>query len=73
MSQHVPSVLHGAYTVSYTHLDVYKRQGQTLVEDLPELLKVAFGGERHVHQIDGDNALIEPTVVFCLLYTSRCV
>ena len=41
-------------------------QSQTLVEDLPELLKVALGGECHIHQIDGDNALIEPTVVFGL-------
>ena len=41
-------------------------QGQTLVEDFPELLKVALGGECHIHQIDGDNALIESAVVLGL-------
>ena len=35
---------------------------QTLVEDLPELLHVFSGGAGHVHQIQGDNALIESAV-----------
>ena len=31
-------------------------EGQPLVEDLPELLKVATGGQGHIHQVDGDDA-----------------
>ena len=32
---HIPGIY---YTVSYTHLDVYKRQGQTLEADVPQLV-----------------------------------
>ena len=64
-------------------------QLQALIEDLPELVHVALGGEGHIRQVDGHNALIETTIVLgfaglvilgagniviaCLLYTSRCV
>ena len=41
-------------------------QSQTLVKDLPEFFKVAFRAQRHIHQIDGDHALIEAPVVFGL-------
>ena len=41
-------------------------QLQPLVEDLPELLHVAAGGQGHVRQVDGDHALIEPAVVLVL-------
>ena len=41
-------------------------QRQPLVKDLPELVKVAVGAERHVHQVDGDDALIEAAVIFRL-------
>ena len=54
------------YPVSYTHLDVYKRQAlvrdDLAVADLDDALRVP----RHVHVVrDQDDG--------CLLYTSRCV
>ena len=56
--------------VSYTHLDVYKRQ---LTDD-----EKANGVEENIVAIDGiavitdkDNSVTELTS--CLLYTSRCV
>ena len=42
-------------------------QVQPLVEDLPELFKVAPRAQGHVHQVDGDDALVEPAVVFGLV------
>ena len=50
-------------SVSYTHLDVYKRQGPDIVS-----LVVLF--------VDGDVQLIlgdSHPLIACLLYTSRCV
>ena len=41
-------------------------QLQTLVEDLPELVHVTAGGQGHVHQIDGNDALVEAAVVLGL-------
>ena len=41
-------------------------QLQALVKDLPELVKVAAAGQRHVHQVDGHDALVEAAVVFGL-------
>ena len=41
-------------------------ESQALVKDLPELLEVAAGGKGYIHQIDGDNTLIEAAVVFGL-------
>ena len=41
-------------------------QLQPLVKDLPELLHVAAGGQRHVRQVDGHDALIEAAVVLRL-------
>ena len=38
-------------------------EGQTLVKDLPELIKVAAGAEGHVHQVDGHDALIEAAII----------
>ena len=38
-------------------------QLQALIEDLPELVHVALGGESHIRQVDGHNALIETTIV----------
>ena len=39
---------------------------ETLVEDLPELIKIAAAGQGHVHQVDGDNALVEAAVILGL-------
>ena len=41
-------------------------QLQPLVEDLPEFLNIAAGGQGHVRKIDGHHTLIEPTIVFVL-------
>ena len=41
-------------------------QVEPFVKDLPELVHVPTGGERHIHQINGDNALIEATVILRL-------
>ena len=39
---------------------------QPLVEDRPELVHIPTGGEGHVHQVDGDHALIEAAVILGL-------
>jgi hypothetical protein len=39
---------------------------EALVEYLPELVHVAAGGQGHVHQVEGDDALIEAAVVLGL-------
>ena len=41
-------------------------QLQTVFKDLPEFGHIPAGGQRHVHQIDGDDALIEPAVILGL-------
>ena len=41
-------------------------ESQTVVENFPELIKVAAGGQGYIHQIDGDDALIEAAIVFGL-------
>ena len=63
--------------VSYTHLDVYKRQGKTLLaQTLARLLNVPFAiadattlTEAGYVGEDVENILLK----ICLLYTSRCV
>ena len=39
-------------------------QFQTFFKDFPEFVDIAARRECHIHQIDGDNTLIEPSVVF---------
>ena len=39
---------------------------QTLIKDLPELLHVAAGGERHIRQVDRHHALVKAAVVLRL-------
>ena len=54
--------------VSYTHLDVYKRQGMENMSMAPYAMTKARFGYRM------NNATIIDTMVNdCLLYTSRCV
>ena len=63
----------GAKTVSYTHLDVYKRQ----ILSYPALqLALQLVHQRYVHPgplVLRTNPLKYPTPTACLLYTSRCV
>ena len=49
-------------TVSYTHLDVYKRQGVAIRKDVIDLTEDEW-----------DLALDVTLKGICLLYTSRCV
>lgn len=44
----------------------FMAQIQTLVEDLPELVEIAAGGQSHVHQVDSDHALVEAAVILGL-------
>ena len=63
----------GRIPVSYTHLDVYKRQGggtdsMALSQGISEaLINTAFG------ILTGALAVIAYNYYTCLLYTSRCV
>ncbi len=41
-------------------------QLEALVKNLPELIKIAAAGQGHVHQIDGDNALVKAAIVLRL-------
>ena len=38
-------------------------QLQPLIKQLPEPVKVSAGGKGRIHQVDGDNALIEPAII----------
>ena len=65
--------LRGISTVSYTHLDVYKRQdlGGKFDKSFNE---AAFGGaERWAKETGGTYKELEMQSEACLLYTSRCV
>ena len=69
--------------VSYTHLDVYKRQGVVCVGEVERLLLTFHG----LHGVGAEGAAVLVMAVdrvaavaffraqlqFCLLYTSRCV
>ena len=70
-----PCTLH---PVSYTHLDVYKRQVQTCGHGIQQGYALAI----RMHQIQAEGGiakrriLLHPLAVLihrCLLYTSRCV
>ena len=55
-----------ALSVSYTHLDVYKRQAVAYLDD--GTMIVVENGRKYI----GDNITVIVTSI-CLLYTSRCV
>ena len=63
------------YPVSYTHLDVYKRQGKGRRADDLHLP----AGERGLHDVGSIHRAVRITGthdgvnLICLLYTSRCV
>ena len=56
----------GAHQALMAGLQCLVAESQALIKDLPELLEVAAGGKGYIHQIDGDNTLIEAAVVFGL-------
>ena len=67
-------VMHSVMPVSYTHLDVYKRQTEpTTIEDFPIRNRKVVLHVRRRRWLDkeGHNVIINPYP--CLLYTSRCV
>ena len=56
--------------VSYTHLDVYKRQVHDIGKNIVKVILENYGFE----VIDlGRDVPVETVVNTCLLYTSRCV
>ena len=73
--------LHPQWAVSYTHLDVYKRQTYEITSDTTAKVKGFFCKVNIQHAIAGlDFLLLEalaPAIgklaFDCLLYTSRCV
>ena len=68
----VVTFLHAALAVSYTHLDVYKRQGLDRMLGMAlGLLRGAFLGCLLVLLMGFTPMTKEPSC--CLLYTSRCV
>ena len=65
------SQLHGTEPVSYTHLDVYKRQA----ENCADKASGAYTGEVSAEMVASTGAkyVILGHSERCLLYTSRCV
>ena len=62
--------------VSYTHLDVYKRQAEERIDTLTRLLEDAQKASDN--QEENSDAffkklLLQQLGIICLLYTSRCV
>ena len=75
-------MLHGApccgkiLPVSYTHLDVYKRQGETqdlAIEDVPQWVDHAYPTDLLLEQYNWSGKYKDGWLNSCLLYTSRCV
>ena len=60
----------GVSTVSYTHLDVYKRQAYACTDDGCYEIYYRSRGDGNIFYYD---YATEQLVYFCLLYTSRCV
>ena len=58
---------HTAEAVSYTHLDVYKRQDKAYVEGITKL------GAADIKYAEQLGYRIKLLGITCLLYTSRCV
>ena len=74
-------VAHGVQAVSYTHLDVYKRQNQQWItkENLDESIDRVIGGPQRRSRVMNERELLITAyhegghALVCLLYTSRCV
>ena len=62
-------------TVSYTHLDVYKRQGLYPVDIRDELIynNCVDDDVENVRNKNDNNIVVRAKINGCLLYTSRCV
>ena len=59
--------------VSYTHLDVYKRQLQARGEDIdPVALALDIAARNAAGPVAKKN-IKQTQILYCLLYTSRCV
>ena len=61
------------YPVSYTHLDVYKRQACIPPPGLPQASRFQPAGGIRLHAGVPPDGRGYPVAVTCLLYTSRCV
>ena len=62
----------GAGTVSYTHLDVYKRQGVAMAAALSRDIPITEYAPLKIKMAITGNGQASKEQV-CLLYTSRCV
>ena len=62
-------------SVSYTHLDVYKRQAEGALTEVHSMLQrmneLATQAANGTNSKDSDRQAIQDEI--CLLYTSRCV
>ena len=78
----VREIISRTISVSYTHLDVYKRQTEACTQYYEdgrkindEIMAQAMEGVKKMEEINGKKFgdLKNPLLVSCLLYTSRCV
>ena len=76
---HLDNIFASTITVSYTHLDVYKRQDQRGKEGRGKLSEVFTPPSLNVRESARKEEIMEKEIVStdqapgCLLYTSRCV
>ena len=61
-------IRHGAGQALVAALQRAVAQLHTLIEDLPKLIHIALRAQTDVHKVDGDNALVEASVVFRLAF-----
>ena len=63
--------------VSYTHLDVYKRQAYDIELEYGVPISVNIKNEKHfknwVNSLPYYSNIQKEGIIICLLYTSRCV
>ena len=72
-------------SVSYTHLDVYKRQVEKMAKDLGLKTEELIANKEKINQLNPEKYITEDIGILgikdilkellkpCLLYTSRCV
>ena len=74
-----PDLLRHEVPVSYTHLDVYKRQGMNRLGFTPDRYRSAWARLNALPQVDEISFMTHfsdadsAKGIGCLLYTSRCV
>ena len=67
-------MIHHIEPVSYTHLDVYKRQAKAALEIVKENLKQSKNRVADFSNLERNGLMAKNDLLkACLLYTSRCV